>query len=310
MNVKEKLAKIRGVSSVAFLPVERPDPLPEFLQHLRDRRYVPRVVASYGYDLRRCQRFTKKPLLACAAVDVDAYMASLARGGLSAGTICKRQASLRGFFKWAMRQEPPLVSMDPCRNFLKPHGAKKLPRYLVGNERGDLLAAVTGDTPLRLRDAAIVATLLLTGMRAGELSGLTIKDFRRKEGRVKVWGKGSKEREIPIPRALGPYIDAWLAVHPDPQPDSPFICHLHGYFGKMPYDTLRRVFARVLNRAGLAGTGLSCHKLRHSYATELIRKRVPIDQLRMILGHESIATTQKYAHSELDAQTLEALDGL
>ncbi len=160
--------------------------------------------------------------------------------------------------------------------------------------------------PSDARDAAGIATLLYTGIRAGELVGLDIDDVRLDEGVIRVFGKGQRERLAPIPAPLRPYLDRWLAVHPAGT-GALFVGRVPP-FARQPYDTFARRFKTIL--AGIGLPGFTCHALRHTAATRWRRAGVPIEQIQLLLGHASVGTTMLYAHGALNEATRATLDQL
>jgi site-specific recombinase XerD len=277
----------------------------EFMAYRMTLRQAAKTVINYGYDLASFERFLGRPALTATTSDVLAYVAQLPKT-LAAGTVNRRHISLRGFFRWAMDQEPPLISSDPTRKLVKIKGPKKLPRFLNQSECDRLLESIAGKDKWARRDAAGVAFLFYTGARAGELVGLDIEaiDFEHKV--IRVFGKGSKEGLLPMPAKLVPYLRAWLDVHPTGE--GAFMAGTLQPHRRMSYGTWRRRFATLIKAAGLKN--VTSHKLRHTLATRLRRSGVPLEQIQLLLRHSSVATTQIYAHGEVRDETRAAIEDL
>jgi site-specific recombinase XerD len=277
----------------------------EFMAYRMTLRQAAKTVINYGYDLASFERFLGRPALTATTSDVLAYVAQLPKT-LAAGTVNRRHISLRGFFRWAMDQEPPLISSDPTRKLVKIRAPQRLARFLSAVECEKLLASLQGATGWELRDVAGVAALFYTGMRASEMLGLDIEDLDFDAMHLTVIGKGNKQATIPMPPKLVPYLKAWIAEHPTGT-GALMVGTLS--IVRMPYSTWRRRFATRMRALGIKG--VSSHKLRHTYATRLLREqKVSLEQIQRLLRHSSIQTTQRYAHGQLEDATLQALKGL
>lgn len=296
---RSHVAKIRNAEFVA-------DQIPPFLAYVSSKRYAVKTVINYRYLLHAAQRAIGLPLIIASTDDIDGFMANLGRSKVRPATIAKYQASLRVFFKWAVRHG--YAEHDPTLNLEAPKKGKRLPIYLTEPQVDQLLASLTGNRPHQRRDAAAVALLLYSGIRAGELVGLDVADLHFTDQQIRVIGKGDKERLVPLTANLRPYLDRLLAVHPTGS--GALIVGTVKPHGRMPYDTWLRRFKALAAKAGLGELGLHPHVLRHTAATRWRRAGVPLEQIQLLLGHESVATTQIYAHGQLNDATRATLDSL
>lgn len=211
--------------------------------------------------------------------------------------------SARAFFIWAAR----LGYAEP-QDLTIPRRPKRLPQVLDDDQLERLLGPWTPeygerDRCLVDRDRLIVRTLMLTGLRRGEICGLLVGDVDLGHRRVRVRGKGEKDRVVPLPAGLR--LETLCAGR---APRSPLFTRRDG--GKLDREAVSYVFTRKVSPA--IGCRVTPHMLRHSYATYLCRRGVPLRQIQLLLGHESLATTQIYLDitgADLE-QAVAALDRL
>lgn len=305
MTLFQNAARVK-VHSVTFAP--EADLVAGYVTRLEEKRFSPRTVRNYRLDLRLVETCIGRPLGQASAGDLDGYLAGLVHSGLTSATIRRKQATLRGFFAWAIKAGH--LAVNPCENFEPPKQAERLPIHLSTDHVSRFLAALGEGDALALREATMMRCLYYTGMRAGELVGLDVESLRLDGPApvVKVFGKGSRERLIPAPAALVAELQKWLEVHPVGH--GPLFVTMAPPYRRISYDYAYRRFRRVIERAGLAGNGYTPHKLRHTYATRLVNNGVPIDRIQKLLGHKQITTTGIYAHTEIGDETRRALDGI
>jgi site-specific recombinase XerD len=224
------------------------------------------------------------------------YLAFLASSGKAKRTIARRASSLRRYFHWLRRTG--VIEVDPSADLSAPRGEARLPRVLRDDEVGSLLddpkALVDDDEDhVRLRDDAVLEVLYGSGLRVSELCSLTPSDVDLVRRRLTVWGKGSKQRVVPL---SGPAVEAiagWVADGRE-----------HLRTGETPADALflnrrgRRLgprdVRRILDRR--AGAPTHPHALRHTFATHLLDNGADLRAVQELLGHTDLATTQLYTH--------------
>lgn len=229
--------------------------------------------------------------------DLRAFQAALAEAGYARTTIARKLASLRSFYRFAMRQG--LATENPAKPLRNPRRQRKLPHVLSTQEIGRLLLAPPATDVAGLRDRAILETMYSAGLRVSELVGLRDGDLDPHQQIVRVRGKGRKERISP----LGSY--AWKAIRRyakqrqrDPKTESlgrqsPVFVNRFGRI--LTTRSVGRMLEKYIAAAGL-DSRTSPHTLRHSFATHLLDRGADIRSVQELLGHKSLATTQIYTH--------------
>lgn len=218
----------------------------------------------------------------------------------STTTRLRKLSSLRSFFHYAYAKAH-IIDENPTQDIDAPKKAKTLPKYLTVEEAVRLLKTVEEDTEskTRIRDYAIIALFLNTGMRLSELVGLNIQSFDPELTFVKVLGKGNKERIIYLNSAAKDAVINYLRIRLDPKhiSTSSVAFFLSGRDQRISPKTVQWIVNKYLKLAGLGSKGLSVHKLRHTAATLMYQSgKVDIRVLKDILGHEQLNTTQIYTH--------------
>ncbi len=263
---------------------------------LVERGLAVNTLDAYRRDLLRYESDLAEqgedPVLATPA-QVAAHLRRLRRRGLSVRTIRRALASLRGFFAHQVelgeRRDNPAETLEP------PRQGRDLPRVLSPEQVEALLAAPEPDQPLGLRDRAMVELLYATGLRVSELVGLTLGQLRLDAGFLVAWGKGAKERVVPVGEAAEAWVQTYLAngrpVLQRERRDEVFLNHRGGSLS-------RQGFWQILRRYGqqVGIPELSPHVLRHSFATHLLEHGADLRAVQMMLGHADISTTQIYTH--------------
>lgn len=281
-----------------------PDLIDDYLDRLKLKHFSEHTLRCYGLDLRQAQKAIGKPLSDATHADLEVYVAGLTRKGMKGTTVRRKQASLRGFFNHCIRVKA--IAIDPTGNFEPPKVEDRLPIYLNAGQVQTLLDSLTEGSAAERREAAIVKCLYYTGMRAGELVGLDVEHLFLDEREMRVFGKGKKERMLPINDRLEAALSAWLEVHPTGK--GPLFVSLHTHNRRLSYDSVYKIVKAAFARAGLANRKFSCHKLRHTFATRLVNGKVSIDKIQKLLGHRRIDTTTIYAHTELGSGLRSALE--
>lgn len=224
------------------------------------------------------------------------YLAFLATRRYARRTVARKASSLRRYFSWAARTGRSAT--DPSSGISAPSGGGRLPRVLRGDELSTLLddppAAVDDDPPaVRLRDDAVLELLYGSGLRVAELCGLTPGDVDLDRATVTVWGKGAKQRQVPLSRPAVEAVRGWLddgrAAMADERtpPDALLVNRRARRLG--PRDVRRIIDHR-------AGAPTHPHALRHTYATHLLDGGADLRAVQELLGHTDLATTQHYTH--------------
>jgi integrase/recombinase XerC/integrase/recombinase XerD len=275
------------------------DALRAFDADLRTRAAAEKTRRAYGGDLARFAGWCVGHGLEPAAVDVRGlrrYAASLSQGGLSPSSLARNVASLRSFYR--MLREHGTVDSNPADLLTLPKRPRALPHVLRPEELTQLLDRIGAATPLELRDRAMLELAYSSGLRAEELVRLTIDSLDFDAEHVRIEGKGSKTRLVPVGepalRALARYLErARPALAHDQEP-----ALLLSKSGR-PLSTsdVRRRLRIWSARAGLGST-VHPHALRHSFATHLLNGGADLRAIQELLGHSSISTTQVYTQVE------------
>lgn len=214
-------------------------------------------------------------------------------------TRMRKLSSIRSFFQYATTRQH-IIDTNPSLDIDSPKKSKVLPKYLTVSEAVKLLETIKADRSSKtvVRDFAIVTLFLNTGMRLSELVGLNLGSFDADITRVKVMGKGSKERVVYINDAARRALVDYLKMRLDPKyivtSDKAFF--LSRRQTRISNKTVQWMVGKYLDLAGLGTRGLSVHKLRHTAATLMYQAGSDIRVLKEILGHEQLNTTQIYTH--------------
>ena len=272
-----------------------------YLSHLRvERNLSSNTIAAYGHDLARFVGFLEErgqqAIEQVGAAEVAAHLAALARSGISPRSQARAHSSLRTLFRYLT--DELRLERNPAQDVESPKPWRSLPEYLTLPEVDRLLAAPDARTTRGLRDAAMLETLYATGLRVSELVGLTLLDLHSDVGYVTVFGKGSKERIVPLGEEalarLQIYLDTARPVLLRGRPSQ------YLFPGRDPVRPMtRQGFWRLLKNHALAAgvqRRVSPHKLRHSFATHLLERGADLRSVQMMLGHSDLSTTQIYTH--------------
>lgn len=277
-----------------------------FGDHLALERHLsPHTVAAYRRDLRQLATFLHRQgasLREGTPSQLRRFLAQQVALGYARASIARRVGAIHTFYRWAAGRG--LVSTDPAATLGRPKVVNRLPTVLRPRDAARLVEAPTEDTPgdeldraVAVRDGAILELLYGSGLRVGEVAGLTLDRVDPARGRVLVLGKGSKEREVPLSDFARDALERYLRVgRPrltiDGRPSALF---LNRRRRPMTPRDIRRVVGRYAQRT-LSGRRVTPHTLRHSFATHLLEGGADIRAVQELLGHASVATTQRYTH--------------
>ena len=240
--------------------------------------------------------------------DFRAYLRFLGRQQLSQAAIQLRFSALRTFYRFLIRHGA--VAVSPIKNLSLPKPGRRLPKYLTRRQMVDLLGAPLKllhshrepgvgrplSTGACLRDVAVLETIYSCGLRISELCGLRAEDLDWNALRVRVRGKGKKERLVPVGEpALQAIKNYWHTLKQPPSGEAPVFFAETKKAGPLQPVQLSRRLKRYLAVAGL-DPGLTPHKLRHSYATHLLDAGADLRSVQELLGHAHLVTTQVYTH--------------
>jgi len=255
-------------------------------------------LASYRSDLGRFARWLagrNQNLLQADEAAVAAYIAELSQQ-MRAASQARHLSSLRRFYRRLLVERR--LSADPTRRIANPVRPARLPKLMSESQVEALLAAPQTETPLGQRDRAMLETLYATGLRVSELVGLKLHELNLDMGLVRIFGKGNKERLVPLGEEAIAWLRRYLAeARPallDQRPcDALFVTQRAAAMTRQMFWNLIKRHGRA---AGLDADRLSPHTLRHAFATHLINHGADLRVVQMLLGHADITTTQIYTH--------------
>ncbi len=270
--------------------------LEAFLQHLRvDRGVSPRTLINYKIDLTSFLHYldTKsKDPKKIVREDITDYLWQRKAGGVQPASIARYIASLRAFYRFLIAEEK--IKTDPAMLLRSPRKAERLPRYLTIEEISRLLTSVGTSKARQVRLGAMLELMYAAGLRVSELTTVRMDAIDLKVGYVRVFGKGGKERVVPIGERARMAIQGYL----DHRPVTPAsVKALFVSDRKKPMSNVH--FWRLIRDAAIkAGIHKSVtpHTLRHSFASHLVQNGADLRAVQEMLGHSSIATTQIYTH--------------
>lgn len=240
-------------------------------------------LASQGLEASRCER-----------ADLRRYLSELRGRGLSARSAARALAALRGLYRYLLERNE--TKQDPTLELETPKLMRALPYFLSAEEVEALLAAPDVARPLGVRDKAMLETIYATGVRVSELVGLKVAQLRLDPGYLRVWGKGNKERIVPVGSSALEWLERYLgSVRPKLDKRHSEALFLSTRGEGMTRQMFWMLIKRYGKQAGIA-THLSPHVLRHSFATHLLEHGADLRAVQAMLGHSDISTTEIYTH--------------
>ena len=274
--------------------------LERYLAHLRhERRLADHTLAAYARDAAVLQTLAgDRPLASLRGQDIRRFIATLHGKGQSPRSLARTLSCWRGLFDWLARNRE--LDANPCSGVKPPRGPRELPRTLSPDEAVRLVS-IEDDSDMGLRDRALFELAYSSGLRVSELTAIDLEAVELKSGEVRVTGKGSKTRIVPVGDAALKAIRAWLATRARLAPAHEKALFV-GRSGKRV--SAREVQRRIKRWALAAGIAVDVHPhmLRHSFASHVLQSSSDLRAVQEMLGHASITSTQVYTH--LDFQHL------
>lgn len=286
----------------------------KFLQYLRDERHVSEhTIKAYNSDLLTLLAYLQNEQSANNVKDVDffalrGYVASLFDKNYSKTTIERHVASLKSFYKFLIKKG--LLEDNPAKQLKFPRKEKTLFNVFNIDDIFLLLSKPDRKTPAGLRDALILELLYATGLRVSELTSLNVSDIDFAGKRLRIIGKGNKERIIPLSDYHIDLISTYIKKRGE-------LCKkghkidgnqllINKYGSRLTDRSVRRILEKYLTLSGLPIL-YSPHSLRHTFATHLLENGADLRSIQELLGHSSLSTTEKYIHLNL-VKLLETYD--
>jgi tyrosine recombinase XerC len=278
-----------------------------FVDHLSlERSLSPHTASAYRSDVSALGEFLRRGGFSLADAtypQLRRWLAHLTTRGYARSSLARKGASIRTFYAWAARRG--FVATNPAFLLSRPAPAYRLPTVLKASEAATLAEAPRSMDPVALRDRAILELLYSCGIRVAELCSLDLPDLDLDGARVRVMGKGSKERVVPMGDFAAEAVLAYLtsgrpAMAPEQASQGPGRPEEGAVFFNRrkrrvtPRD-VRAMMQRYV-RGTLGDRKVSPHTMRHSFATHLLEGGADIRAVQELLGHASLATTQRYTH--------------
>jgi len=269
-----------------------------FIEELIRREYSYHTIKSYKTDLVEFSAFLEKTgkrgFNEIERYDIRMFMGELLSYGYKRSSVARKLSSIKSFFKFLVRNK--ILKRNPSLSIKTPKTGKPIPSFLSEEEMEKIIDSIPGKTELDLRNRTIIELLYGTGMRASELTNLNLSDVYLDERLIKVYGKGKKERILP----LGRKAYEWLKK---------YINEIRG-FGKgalflsksgkrLIERDLQRIVKRYISMVAILRQ-MSPHTLRHTFATHLLNRGANLRAVQELLGHESLSTTQIYTHMSIE----------
>lgn len=252
------------------------------------------TLKAYETDLFQFAQFVG-PLDQVDARAVRRYIATLGAQGIAARSVARKLSVIRSFYRYLERTQR--IAVNPAKRVLAPRFRRNLPRVLTIEEMSSFIAAAMQDKgPLGLRNWALIELMYGGGLRSQEAVDLNVRDIDRDSGLVHAWGKGKKERIVPVGRyalaALAQYLERGRPQLATVQQKALFV---NARGGRLTTRSVRRIIKATLVKSALH-RNISPHWLRHSYATHMLTGGADLRVLQELLGHESLSTTQLYTY--------------
>lgn len=266
-----------------------------FLTH--EKKSSNHTVSAYLRDLREFVRFSERQKPGIKRVqDIDTI---LLRGYLAyqynkmkPSTLARKISSIREFFRFLVKRK--VISKNPAAILSPPRVRRNLPRFLTADEAIALMEQSSGGSAQAKRDKAIMELLYGAGLRVSEAASLNLCDLDLKDKTVKVLGKGSKERMVPLGSKTAAALGEWLKFRKFLSPKCEAV-FLNKSGGKLSVRSMQNIVRKLSLQTCTSG-GISPHALRHSFATHLLDSGAGLREIQELLGHASLKTTQKYTH--------------
>ncbi len=274
--------------------------LDQFMNYLAvERRLAGNTLEAYAHDLKKFCAFLDerhtKSIQGCSRLDLLTFLNQERKRGISARALARTVSCIKTFFKYL--EHDGLIDHNAVQEIETPRAERKLPTVLSISEVAALIEAPDITTALGVRDRALFELLYATGLRVSELVSLTVNSINYEVGFIRVFGKGSKERVIP----LGEKALIWIKRYAEEARHKLLGRKNSAYLftnrrgNRMTRQGLWRILKRYCLRLGITKK-ISPHSLRHSFASHLLEGGADLRSVQTMLGHEDISTTQIYTH--------------
>ncbi len=282
---------------------ERASSIESFLQYLRtERRMSPHTVTNYARDLQALDEFRRVRKLgdwdALDATHIRTFAAAQHQRGLSGRSIARLLSAVRSFYRYLLRENR--ARHNPAVGVSAPKAPKRLPKTLTADQAARLVE-FEPETPMEWRDRALLELLYSSGLRLAELVGLDVHDLDMTDETVRVTGKGSKTRIVPVGAPARAAIRKWLTLRADIVAHGEQALFVNERGKRINGRKVEDLVKRWAQKRGLE-VPVHPHMLRHSFASHVLESSGDLRAVQELLGHANLSTTQIYTH--LDFQHL------
>ena len=258
-------------------------------------------VTAYELDFKRMKTYMDEhhiDVVRATFDDLQAFVFDTFKDINSAKTQARLLSSIHSFYRFLLYHH--YIEQDPSELLEMPRVEKKLPEVLSLEEIDAMIACIDMSKPEGHRNRAIIEMLYGSGLRVSELTDLRLSNIYRKEGYMRILGKGSKQRLVPISPVADEQLEYWLQDRYalDIKPEAVDIVFLNHYGRQLTRAMIFTIVKRLAQAAGITKT-ISPHTLRHSFATHLLQNGADLRIIQQLLGHESIVTTEIYTHVDI-----------
>ncbi len=278
------------------------DKLSKFLDFLKyEKNASPHTISGYRRDLLQFKNYLKNKQLNLEQADnivIRGFLAVLYEKKVKKSTSSRKLAAIRSFYQFCIQRK--WMADNPAKIVATPKQEKTVPSFLTEKEMAEFLDFPRSGKVLDLRDNAMLELLYASGIRVSELIGLNFEDLNFEERLIRVKGKGKKERMIPFGKTaeerLRIYISRRMMINKGKIDEEALFLNYRGQ--RLSTRSVERTVSFYIQRSAVRRK-ISPHSLRHSFASHLLSRGADLRIIQELLGHESLATTQKYTHMDL-----------
>jgi tyrosine recombinase XerC len=276
--------------------------LSHFLSYLKyEKNASPLTIKSYKIDLNQLARYMEERDASLREIDnvlLRGFLARLHERKDRKSTVARKLAAIRSFLQFCVDKK--WLEDNPAKAVSTPKQERPMPSFLSEEEMANFLDLPRSNKVLDLRDKAVLELLYATGIRVSELVGINLEDVSFEEGLIRVKGKGKKERLLPFGRKAEVSLRDYLRVRPSINKgridEKALFLNYRGE--RLTPRSVERIIDKYIQVSALKRK-ISPHSLRHSFASHLLSRGADLRAIQELLGHESLATTQKYTHLDL-----------
>lgn len=266
-----------------------------------ERGLSPNSVAAYEQDLQRLKAYMDAhgiDIVRATFDDLKAFLYDASKSISSVRTQARLIAGIHSFYRFLIYHN--YIEQDPSELLESPKKERHLPEVLTLDEIDSMIAQLDMSKPESHRNRAIIEMLYGSGLRVSELVNLRLSDIYRQEGFMRITGKGSKQRLVPISPVADQWLEYWLEDRSqlDIKPEYSDIVFLNRYGRQLTRAMIFTIIKTLAKQADIHKT-ISPHTLRHSFATHLLQNGADLRIIQDLLGHEDITTTEIYTHLEI-----------